>query len=702
MHKGIRHLRQAKRATDRLKKHHQEELRRSGLNFPTMDISGIYSVSREKAQNLLGFDPRSDGLAFPYSGSYVRIKPDKPFTDAKGKLAKYLSPKGGGNHLYVPPNLSQRDLQDTSVALLITEGEKKALKALQEGFPTIGLAGVWSWKDQDGIVSELRGVPLEKRVVRVCFDSDAVANKSVRWAEYKLARYLESMGAHVGIIRLPQLNDAQKTGLDDYLLESGPAEFSSLVTSAKPLSAPTGIYTLTDDGNGDRLVDRHGMEIRYCPGLKWLVWEGSRWVIDDSGAVERKAVETAKTIIQELETEEDQEHRGRLYKWHDYSLSCRGKSNMVDSAQAKEGVYVNSGQLDKDGFLLNVRNGTLDLRKRELLKHSPEYLITKQAPVEFDKNATCPTFSAFLDRILLGRADLIEFVQKTIGYSLSADIREQCFFIFYGSGANGKSTLLNTVSQMLGQYALSSQIETFIKKKNDAAPRNDIARLRGARFVSVTEGVEDSLDPGLVKQITGGDTLVARHLYKEFFEFDPTFKVFIASNRKPKIDDDAAMWRRVRLVPFELSIPPEKQDRQLPKKLASELPGILNWALEGFSMWQAEGLAPPKAVTAATESYRSESDTLRMFLDDRCVIDQARTITKGKLYEAWKEWCGENGFRPEDIAKFGNLLKRKEMIGEKRGRGGTRMWVGIGLKEPDFKLDLQEGPPDGPPRAQTW
>jgi len=322
----------------------------------------------------------------------------------------------------------------------------------------------------------------------------------------------------------------------------------------------------------------------------------------------------------------------------------------------------------------------LDLKDIALREHSQEDLITKLAPVDYDPGARCPLWDDFLVVVTQSNEDLIRFIQKAIGYSLTGDISEQVLFILYGTGANGKSTFVRTVSTLLGDYAKQTPAETLLLKHQENIS-NDLARLKGTRFLSAIESESNrKLAESLVKQMTGSDKIVARFLYGEFFEYYPEFKVFLATNHKPIIrGTDYAIWRRIRLIPFSVKIPEESQDKNLFTKLQTELPGILNWALEGLKLWQEEGLKSPKVVKEATSIYQNEMDTVARFLEECCISDRGvdTKTSNTALYEAYIRWARDNGEREMSSRNFGNILHEKDFTDRKTNQGKT--WFGIGL-----------------------
>lgn len=341
-------------------------------------------------------------------------------------------------------------------------------------------------------------------------------------------------------------------------------------------------FMLTEMGNAERIVAEYGHTIRFVNGSGWYTWDGKRWKEDRGRKVERI---TSKTLRKLLKSEDERE-----VKW---GKQCEKRAIRMNSI--KDMIPLVPAQredFDTQQYLLNVENGVVDLKTGALRLHDRDLMLTKMVNIEFKKGEDCPNWKAFLESIFKnteGETDyeLIDFIQKSIGYSLTSDISEQVMFFLYGGGRNGKSTFINTIKNLLGDYAKQTNSETFIKKRHDSGANNDIARLAGARFVSAVESEEgQQLSEALVKQITGGEPISARFLRQEFFEFTPEFKVFFTTNHKPIIKGiDEGIWRRVRMVPFTVTIPKEKMDRKLPEKLSMEISGILNWAIQGCLKW---------------------------------------------------------------------------------------------------------------------
>lgn len=433
----------------------------------------------------------------------------------------------------------------------------------------------------------------------------------------------------------------------------------------------------TDMGNATRLIQQHGDFIRYCASLnKWFIWNGSHWAADSREQVMHFAQQTVESISDEAAAELDSARRTKLEKHAEKSQGYRKLVEMVASARSRPAIAIGTDDFDKDMMLFNCQSGVLDLVTGKLLPHDPKRMISKLAPVDYDPNARCPRWLKFLDRIMEGDSALIEFLQKTVGYSLSGLIDEQAFFFFYGTGCNGKSVFLDTVRKLLGNYGCQAEFSTFLMKQTESV-RNDIARLKGARFVNASEmNAGKKVDISLLKEATGGESLTARFLYAEHFEFTPEFKLFLAANHKPEINtQDEGIWRRVRLVPFTVRIPEHERDPKLALKLRDELPGILNWALEGCRKWQAEGLGCPEAVQAATKEYQEDQDPLAEFLSQRCILKPSGEVLFGSLYKAYNEWCAVNNATVETSKKFSMCLDEKK-FGRHRTKEG-RFVVGI-------------------------
>lgn len=408
------------------------------------------------------------------------------------------------------------------------------------------------------------------------------------------------------------------------------------------------------------------------------MYDGKVWRTDNDGQILRLSRDTVKHIYKEAASLVDPDQRQALGKWAVSSEAERRLSAMVSLAQSEEGVPISPQELDQNHYLLNCQNGTLDLGTGELEPHDPKGFITKMIPVEYDPKAGCPQWMDFLETIFNWNYDLIQYVQRAIGYSLTGDTSEQCLFLLHGSGSNGKSTLLSCISELLGDFAQPADFKTFLATENETI-RNDIARMMGRRFVTAVESQDGRrFSEVLLKQLTGGDTITARFLFSEYFDFKPAFKLWLAANHKPNIrGTDYAIWRRIRLIPFVVTIPEDKKDRKFVEKLRKELSGILNWAVQGCLEWQKNGLQAPDEVKNATEGYREEMDVLGAFLSECCILTPEVRAKAGDLYEKYKEWCASGGEFVLNQRIFGQQLTER---GLERVKSSGNFWKGIGIK----------------------
>lgn len=441
------------------------------------------------------------------------------------------------------------------------------------------------------------------------------------------------------------------------------------------------ILNLTDVGNAQRLIERHGRSLRYLHRWsRWIYWSSNHWIEDHDGQVYAWFKETMKALAADAVEIADDKERKRTLR---HALASEGAGRVrggLEMARSEAGVPIQPEHLDSDPLLLNLRNCTYDLATETPKAHCREDLLTKIAPVDYEPEAHAPIWTEFVATILPDEA-VRRYVQQLVGYSLTAQTGEQILPVLYGSGANGKTTMLETVRHMLGDYGQVAPASIFMDQK-DGIP-NDVARLRGTRFVMVSEIQEGKrLNEALVKRLTGGDTLSARFLYADYFEFKPDFKAWLATNHRPEIrGTDEAIWRRIRLIPFTVTIPPEQRDPDLQDKLKAELPGILNWALAGYQDWATHRLITPGAVVAATDDYRAESDAIGAFLADKTeetTPGSGGWVRNGELYDAYVTWAKANAGDPMTPKAFTQRMLEKGYQQHRTGKNG-RMWLDLEL-----------------------
>ena len=423
-------------------------------------------------------------------------------------------------------------------------------------------------------------------------------------------------------------------------------------------------------------------------------WSGTKWSMDPGAyVVQRMAKRVIRALHEEAQrlmdgatTDESLAAATRLMRW---ALSCESNAKLDEMAKlSKEVVLRDAKDFDAQPMLFNCQNGTIDLRTGEQQPHDRADMITQLSPVVFDPAATAPTWVRFVSDIMLGRENLIGFLQRLVGHCLTGDISEQVFIVLYGIGANGKSTLLETLRALLGpEYARQCPVGTLLQKKDSASgggPSPDIARLRGARLVTAAEPEKGrSLAEGIVKAMTGGDTQTARYLFKDFFEFTAAYKLMLSTNHKPRVSGGPAIWRRVKLIPFEASFL-SNPDKTMGVRLLAELPGILNWALAGALEWQRRGgLDEPAEVKAATEEYRQEEETLGDFWSECCATGPKLQIVSATLIERYKDWCAVSGEKPMSNTAFGRVLAdrgiKKELVWDGAKGKNVQVYKGISL-----------------------
>lgn len=455
------------------------------------------------------------------------------------------------------------------------------------------------------------------------------------------------------------------------------AAIAQAAREARPVAVQVGPpqFNDTDIANAQRLASRYGENIRFTDAAGWLCWDGCRWCEDAKDVrVQALAKETALHIFDEIRDATDRDAMMR------HARKSQGKSSidaMIHLARSEPGIYASLTDFDKDPYLLNLQNGTVDLRTGHVRGHRRADLITKLTPIEYDPDAGCEQFDKFLNRITDGNAELYGYLRRLTGYLLTGVVSEQVLHFLYGLGANGKSVLCEIMSALLGDYAVVVSPDLIMLKRHSGIP-NDVARLRGARAALMNETSQGSrFDEAKLKDLTGGDSLTARYLHREFFDFQPTHKLLIRGNHKPAIaGTDEGIWRRLRLVPFTVQIPTDEQDLELLQKLRGELPGILNWAIAGCLEWQRGGLKPPKCVLDAVSEYRHEADTLGRFIDEHCNVrnlGQVKTGTFFKHYQLFCEHAGERWIPAKDLP----LEMVRRGFEHKRGAQGQRLYLGL-------------------------
>jgi putative DNA primase/helicase len=429
-------------------------------------------------------------------------------------------------------------------------------------------------------------------------------------------------------------------------------------------------------------AERHGGRFRYVADRKmWLAWDETRWRRDADGEARRAAKETAHDLLPRAAACKSTDEAKWATKW---AITARSEPRIraaLELAKSEREIAITPDALDSDPYLLACANGTIDLRTGELRESEPADLISLGTGVHYDGDAKCLRWAMFLREVFGNDEELIGFVKRLVGYSLAGEALERILAVLWGDGYNGKTTFIETIKRLLGDLAATADFSTFIRTRADRAPRNDLARLYRSRLVVASESGEGrELDEAVVKQITGRDTIAARYLYSELFEFKPEFTLMLVTNHRPRVDaDDDAIWDRIRLVPFTQCFR-GREDKELLSKLEAELPGILAWAVRGCLEWQRDGLGTAAAVTAATSEYRQEEDALGAFIEDCCELPPAGKqyeVSANDFRERYEAYCKEIDAEPLNARWIGRQLGKKGF--ETTRRKSVRFYQGLRL-----------------------
>lgn len=473
----------------------------------------------------------------------------------------------------------------------------------------------------------------------------------------------------------------------------------------------------TDSANADGVVREHGRGYLFVVEWEaWIAWDGKRW--DRTGArarVQHAVMLTARlehyrthARLRQLEDDyrqtllagqkdEEMEARikneQRILKWHEQSQNASRIEACTKLLETR--LVVSMKDLDRDAWLLNVSNGTVDLRTADLRSHNPSDRITQICDVEWDDQARAPTWEAFVQGAMGGDLTLALYLQRLIGYSLTALTTEHLLVFFWGEGNNGKSTFVQTLRTILGEYACSAPRDLLFEDKQGQRHPAELARLYGKRMAVCAEvGEHVTLDEAKVKDLTGGDAISVRRMREDFWDLEPTHTLFVAGNHKPTVrGNDLGIWRRIRLIPWTVIVEAANVDRDLPSKLRAEASGILRWAVQGCLEWQRIGLETPAVVLEATKVYRAESDALGEFMTRYVVFEGEARISRQLLREKYEAWCLESGHKPCGPKKVGARLKEKQVRGCSVREGGRVKdgWAGVRLKS-DYEMTLEAEP----------
>ncbi len=455
---------------------------------------------------------------------------------------------------------------------------------------------------------------------------------------------------------------------------------------ARPAAA-TAEDALTDAWAAERFAARCAQDFRCVhPDRRWLMWTDYHWAAADAGEVTRAAIATARSIVADAGgLGLSKERSAAMAQFGVRRESRAGLEAMLALAAVQSELVVVTRDLDRHPMYLATPSGTVDLTTGTLCQPDPRDLLTKITGAAYPDGASCPTaacpaWERFLECVL-PTPGLRAFIQRAVGHSLTGDVSEHALFFLYGPGRNGKSTFLAVLRRVLGDYAGSAPFDLLLTTRGEQHP-TALADLAGRRLVVAVEaGAGRSLNEPLVKWITGGDKLTARRMRQDFAEFEPTHKLWLAANHRPRVrGTDDAIWRRVKLIPFNVQIPEAEVDKHLVDKLAAEGPGILRWAVEGCLTWRRDGLGEPDEVRAATADYRRAEDRLGEFFAEACVFEPGATAERAATYRAYRAWAEEAGERPVPARELAEALQERGVeAGGMRGAKRSRLWRGVRL-----------------------
>jgi len=464
-------------------------------------------------------------------------------------------------------------------------------------------------------------------------------------------------------------------------------------------------FNFSDVGNAERLLAVYGKNIKYNPiRCSWFIWSGKHWKADNNGKIEnlsRKVIrklqaEGESISLSGLEPEEKEKKSKLKSKIRSFVLKSEGDGRlkaMINQAKTFNAFIIK--ETDKNVYILNVKNGTLNLRTGLIKKHERKDFLTKLIDVEYSAKTQCPNWLEFINKIFTGDKELINYIQKSIGYSLTGDSRLQCFYILHGKGSNGKGTFMQVISKLMGPYYSTLMPESLMERTgNNEGAREDLAKLESTRFVCVNECDENKyFDENLLKRMSSGanEKFTVRRMYEKYFDLSPEFKMWMTTNSLPRIKGtDKGIWRRVRKIPFEydFDLDENKDLNFFDEKLLPEITGILNWALEGCLKWQQEGMEVPEAVMVELEKYKSDMDPILRFIEDCCVVSETCKVRIPDLYENYIDWSHENKEYVLSSIKFSKKLADK---GYKQSRiMNYRYWIGIGIADNEQPIEMCE------------
>lgn len=652
-----------------LKKHNKE------INSETQKtFTDIYTYYSKDYKTILGYVVRYEGHGGKDLIPYFKYKDNKYWTSGLGDFSKDRT-------LY---NIHL--LNSETKIIYFVEGEKCA-KRLQKYFNDNNYKDtvVLTWLGGTSSVTKSNYLDIKGYKIYLWPDNDKVGHRAMK--------KLHELLCNTNEVQFVDTSNFTQNGYDtyDYLNEKKDLKDLKFVNknndddikkNEKSVDFKLS-HHLTDLGNARRLIDNNKDNIKYCNKVDWFYFNSEIWKQDEESYILKLATQTAEKIIDEISENSDEEEVKAITKHCTSSQQLSKLKAMIEVAKSIDNVTIQPTKFDQDNFLFCVKNGVLDLKQNKLISFDKEQYISKQSLVEYNKDSTCENWLKFLNKIFNNNQELISYLKRAVGYSLTGSTQEQIMLLLWGTGSNGKSVFCETLKLLHGDYAVSTNIDMLLIDSNGKkdTSTNSLARLKGQRLVLGSEIPQNAkFNESRIKEITGQDTISARFLFKEFFDFIPKFKLFIRSNYRPEIaGEDLGIWRRIHCVPFNVNIKDNEKDKDLLNKLKLELSGILNWALEGVKDWLSEGLNPPLIITEAVSNYKDEMDIIGQWVEDCCEVDVNAKISSKLLLKNFNDWALSQGERHRSMRYLKPALENRGFY--RQSTVGGKFYVGLRLKE---------------------
>ncbi len=668
-----------------------------GISEKAWQTNNLQSLTSQETAALFGLSYAYESLLIPYSKKYGTAR----IFGLPKEMGKFRTTTGEGARIYRPRRPHGVKRQRLS-RLLLVEGPIKALSCVAHGFDAIGIAGCWNWQKDRTAIPELQDIEWPEEKVVPIFDADVTENSRVGLAYLALGDWLLEQRATVYHIWMPGTS-GRKTGVDDFIAKRGPdklrrhiRDFAELWhESARVKKLRTDVTRNTEGGLAQRFLLDHSDSVLYDPiEDTWHAYDGVLWKRQPKSRpeIQQLMLETVDHIAAEARRIKDADTRKERKRWAARVDNRHTMSGALALASSSPLIRTSFDEFDSEPDIIGTQNGVLSLRTGALVRSARGQRVSRRLGAPFVPTASCPTWDKFIEQIMLGKDDLIQFLQDLAGYCLISGNPHRYVFFLYGRGKNGKSAFMETLKSLLGEYSVAAQSALLMKARGGTFERNAesaqpfLKQLRGMRYITVDEVPEGAtLDGAVVKRLASNDVISVRTLYKEPVEFVVEGKILVRCNHRPKIDtDDIALWDRIVSIPFDYRLTPETEDRTLMPRLRSELSGILNWALLGARRFYESGeLLLPDSVKEQTNDYRAAMDSVTRWVTDNLEGDPKAMTRRSLVYSSYSLWCEEQsktGVRvfAESKKRFNERL---EDIGYRKAKdtNGNWCWKGVTL-----------------------